>query len=85
MLAFLANFNLGKPNRVCPRWLKAPGDQYYHWGRLPGFRDQEQVEQLMTRCREKTFDGSGLILLRDELLDVIDIPLMSDPNCAEQP
>jgi hypothetical protein len=39
----------------------------------------------MTRCREETFDGSSLVLLRDELLDVIDIPLVSDPNCVKQP
>lgn len=85
ILTFLANFNLGKPRCVCPHWLKAPGNQYYHWGQLRGFRDQEQAEQLMTRCCEEPFDGSALVLLRDEFPDIIDIPLVSDPNCAEQP
>lgn len=77
-MAFLTNFNLGKPKRVCPRWLKAPGGQYFHLGRLPGFRGQEPVVRLMMRYREETFDGTRLVLLRDELLDVIEIPLPAD-------
>ncbi|MBL4766484.1 MAG: hypothetical protein JKY94_02010 [Rhodobacteraceae bacterium] len=80
MLAFLTNFNLGKPKRVCPAWLKAPGDQYCRWGQLPRFLGQEQVDRLSMRHREEVFDGNRIVTLRDELIMVIDIPTSSDES-----
>ena len=75
MTAFLTNHNLGKPKRVCPRWMKAPGGQLYYWGRLPRFRGQEQVKRVIIHYREEIFDGTRFLTLRNELLKTIDIPL----------
>ena len=78
MLAFLTNFNRGKPKQVCSRWLKAPGGQLFFWGRLPRFRGQEPVKRLRVHYREEVFDGTQIVTLRNELIKTIEIPLAGD-------
>ncbi|MCB1149775.1 MAG: hypothetical protein KDK48_06370, partial [Chlamydiia bacterium] len=43
---FFANYNKGKAKRLVPKWLKAPGSEWYYWGELPRFEGQEQVTDL---------------------------------------
>jgi hypothetical protein len=80
MKAFLTNHNLGHPKRVCPGWMKAPGDQVFYWGRHPRFLGQEMVKRLILRHREQIFNGVQIITLRDELLKTIEIPLGSEQH-----
>lgn len=75
MEVFMTNHNLGHPKRVCPGWMKAPGDQVFYWGRHPRFLGQERVKRLILRHREQIFDGVQIITLRDEWLKTIEIPL----------
>ena len=84
MTAFLTNFNLGMPKRVVPRWLKAPGGQYYHWGPLPSFQGQESVKRLVMHYREEIFDGTQILTLRNELLRTIEIPGFSRARSAAE-
>lgn len=83
MREFLTNFNLGRIKRICPRWLKAPGGQFFYWGRHPRFLGQEQVKRLTMRYREGIFDGQQIVTLRDDFLKEIEIPveeILGEPN-----
>ena len=66
--AFLQNFNAGKRKRVCPSWLKAPGGQLFHWGKLPRFTGQEPIDELVARYREEYFDGHRIVQVTDRVI-----------------
>lgn len=68
MSSFVRNFNAGRRKRVCPAWLKAPGGQFFYWGRLPRFRGQEPIAEWVTRYREEYFDGERLVTVTDREL-----------------
>ena len=65
---FLQNFNAGKRKRVCPSWLKAPGGQLFHWGKLPRFTGQEPIDELVARYREEYFDGHRIVQVTDRVI-----------------
>ncbi|MBS4168196.1 hypothetical protein [Parachlamydia sp. AcF125] len=70
---FFTNLNAGKPKRVVPPWLKAPGGQFYYWGQLPPFEGQEPASQVLIFFREEYCDGKKIVLVNDNLLKVIPI------------
>jgi hypothetical protein len=81
---FFDALNRRARKHVLPRWLlwlKAPGGHIYYWGDMPAFRGQERVIKVTLRFREKYFDGERLVLLRDELVQEIDI----DETSAKRP
>ena len=65
---FIQNFNAGRPKRVCPRWLKAPGGQMFYWGALPRFTGQEPIDRLVVRYRERWFDGERIVAVADRVI-----------------
>jgi hypothetical protein len=66
--AFLRNFNAGHQKRVCPAWLKAPGGQLFYWGKLPRFRGQESIDELVIHYRESYFDGQRIVTVTDQVV-----------------
>ncbi|WP_284452507.1 hypothetical protein [Parachlamydia acanthamoebae] len=70
---FFLNFNAGKTKQIVPKWLKAPGGQFYYWGQLPPFKGQEPVAQVLVFFKEEYCDGNKIIVVNDNLLKVIHI------------
>lgn len=73
MIQFFRNFNLGNQKYVCPKWLKAPGGQFYYWGLDPPFYGQEKVKKIIVTYREEFFDGSKFIHVRSEHLKDLEL------------
>jgi hypothetical protein len=71
LTAFFTNFNRGARKRVCPTWLRAPGDQLFYWGSLPRFKGQEKVAAVLLSEREQLFDGATIVTLREQLIDQV--------------
>ncbi|PJD94369.1 MAG: hypothetical protein CK425_11585 [Parachlamydia sp.] len=65
---FFRNFNAGLKKQVCPAWLKAPGGQFYYWGRLPPFTGQESVEQVLLFFSEEFYNEQEIIIVREQFL-----------------
>lgn len=86
---FFGALNQGARKHVLPswlRWLKAPGGHCYYWGDLPRFRGQERVVAVSLRFREQYFDGERLVLIRDELVQSLDIDDASaQRRCEPEP
>jgi len=86
---FFGALNHGARKHMLPawlRWLKAPGGHCYYWGDLPRFRGQERVVAVSLRFREQYFDGEGLVLIRDELVQTFNIDDASAPRgCEPEP
>ena len=66
LTTFLRQFNAGHRKSVVPLWLKAPGGQWFYWGKLPRFKGQEPIEELVVHYREQYFDGERIHLLIDQ-------------------
>jgi len=65
---FFRNFNTGEAKHRCPAWLKAPGGQFYYWGRLPPFTGQEPVEQVLLFFTEEFYNEKEILIIREEFL-----------------
>ena len=66
LTTFIRQFNAGHRKRIAPCWLKAPGGQWFHWGKLPRFKGQEPIDELVVHYREHYFDGDPIHLLIDQ-------------------
>lgn len=66
LTTFIRQFNAGHRKRIAPCWLKAPGGQWFHWGKLPRFKGQEPIDELVVHYREHYFDGDHIHLLIDQ-------------------
>ncbi|MDB4353467.1 hypothetical protein N9Z64_01935 [bacterium] len=75
MIAFLTNYNRGKRKSVCPRWVRAPGDQYYYWGRNERFHGQDKVRRLIVRHRQELVTEHKILTITNELVKTLEIPL----------
>ena len=73
MRAFFTNFNRENRKAVCPRWAKAPGDQYYYWGENERFRGQEKVRRIIIRHRQELLSGDTIIPIKNELIKTLKI------------
>jgi hypothetical protein len=62
------------PRRL--RWLKAPGGQLFHWGRLPRYRGDEPVRRITISCEERCYipATAQLALLRERTMRMIEVP-----------
>lgn len=70
---FFKKFNAGELKNAFPKFLKAPGGQFYYWGNLPPFTGQEPVEQVLLFFKEEFYTGSEIIVVREELIKAIQI------------
>lgn len=70
---FFRHFNEGKPRRICPSWLKAPGQLFFYWGELESFRGQESVSKVIITYREEFFDGKEVKVVRENLIKEINL------------
>jgi hypothetical protein len=77
LLRLMVAYNAGRRKSVYPRWLrwlKAPGGQFYYWGRTPRFRGQERAARVIVSYREEYFDGRAYNVITDRVLEEIEIP-----------
>ena len=68
MTRFFENYNAGKPKRIFPRLLKAPGGQLFYWDQLPRFKGQERVRELNAYYTEQYFDGDRIHRITKDLV-----------------
>jgi hypothetical protein len=68
---FFTHYNEGEPKQLVPRWLKAPGSEWYYWGRLPRFTGQEKVSELeVLFLREYVTDDQVVRLYEKPVLKI---------------
>lgn len=70
---YFRQFNAGKLKDAFPKILKAPGGQFYYWGNLPPFTGQEPVDQVLLFFKEEFYNGSEIIVVRDQFIKAIPI------------
>ena len=75
MQAFFTNYNRENRKSVCPRWAKAPGDQYYYWGGNERFHGQEKVRRLIIRHRQELLTEQAILPIKNELVKTLEMPL----------
>ncbi len=68
MTAFISHYNLGWKKRVCPKFLKFPGEQRYYDGEHPRFRGDEKIVKLKIFYKEEYYDGKQAVPLKREEL-----------------
>ena len=68
---FFSNANSGAAKRVCPWWLKAPGELFFYWNRQPTYHGQEPITSLSIFYREELFSQGHFVLIHEELLHII--------------
>ncbi|MEE3373050.1 MAG: hypothetical protein VX346_27200 [Planctomycetota bacterium] len=76
---FPTNHNLEKSKRICPSWMKGPGDPLFYWRTNRRFRGQEQVRSLFLRHRQEGINGQRIVTLRDDPQKPIEIPMGPAP------
>jgi len=58
------------------RWLKAPGSQWYYWGRSARFTGQEKIVRLDVVYREDFYDGSRFTCVSERIISTTEIDLI---------